>query len=216
MTRKPLAHSLRDNIITGALVLTPIGAVLWIVVWLWGFLMNLSGLLPQALHPKEFLDVYDPLVVKMIDVLVTLVSSIAILGFVWFIGLISRNYIGQHLISIISGFFSKVPVLSTVYSTLEQLLKTFGSGQSKNFRRVVQIEYPRKGLYTLAFVTGERDEHPITGKEGKYLTIYVPTTPNPTSGFYLSVSSEEVHDVGLSVEQALKEIISMGIVRKDD
>jgi uncharacterized membrane protein len=106
----------------------------------------------------------------------------------------------------------RVPVLRTVYTTLEQLIQTFATGQTKNFRRVVQVEYPRAGLYTLAFVTGERNTHPITGRSGKFVTIYVPTTPNPTSGFYLTASVEEIKDVDISVEQALKEIISMGIV----
>lgn len=209
-----LASSIRGNVITGVLVLAPIGAVLWIVIWLWDILFAMSALLPAGLHPKEMLNVESALLGRTIDFLVTLLMLALIVMFVWTIGLISRNYFGKRLLLWISRFFARVPVLSTVYSTLEQLLKTFASGQAKNFRRVVQIEYPRKGLYTLAFVTGERDHDPMTGRKGSFLTVYVPTTPNPTSGFYLIVPSEEVNDAHTSVEDALKEIISMGIVHK--
>lgn len=204
---KRLGSSFRGNVITGVLVLAPIGAVLWIVLWLWEILFALSSLLPESLHPKVLLNVESPLAERTIDFLVTLVVFGLILSFVGAVGLISRNYLGKRILVVISRFFARVPVLSTVYSTLEQLLKTFTSGQAKNFRRVVQIEYPRKGLYTLAFVTGER--------EGGFLTIYVPTTPNPTSGFYLIVSENEVQNVDSTVEEALKEIISMGIVHKE-
>ena len=97
--------------------------------------------------------------------------------------------------------------MRTVYSSLEQLTATFATnaGSSKNFRRVVQIEYPRKGIYSLALVTGE--------KSGM-LRVFIPTTPNPTSGFYLFIPSEDAKSVDLTVEDAIKEIISMGIIQK--
>lgn len=209
---KRMLQSLRTNIITGVLVLAPIGAVLWIMLWLWDILFGLSTYLPDGIHPKVFLHIENPVAERAIDFLMTIAVLFALVFFVWAIGLISRNYFGKRLFSWISRFFARLPVLSTVYSTLEQLLKTFGTGQAKNFRRVVQIEYPRKGLYTLAFVTGERNANPMNGQQGAYVTVYVPTTPNPTSGFYIMVAANEVHDVALSVEDALKEIISMGMV----
>lgn len=214
-TYNRMASSIRGNVITGVLVLAPIGAVLWIVLWLWEILFTLSGFLPEGLHPKTLLSIESALIARTIDFLVTLAVLALIVLFVWAIGLISRNYFGKRLLVLISRSLARVPVLSTVYSTLEQLLKTFSSGQAKNFRRVVQIEYPRKGLYTLAFVTGERDTDPMTGNKGPFLTVYVPTTPNPTSGFYLIVSASDVRDANTTVEDALKEIISMGIVHKE-
>lgn len=203
---KTKSISFRNNVITGVLVLAPIGAVLGIVVWIWNLLTSLTMLIPAELSPKALLGIGHPIASRAIDFLMTIVMLIVVLTFVWSAGLISRNYLGARIIEGIRGFVGRVPVLRAVYSTLEQLLQTFASGQSKNFRRVVQIEYPRKGLYTLAFVTGERD---------RFLSIYVPTTPNPTSGFYLTVAADEVKDVGLSVEDALKEIISMGLIHKD-
>ena len=204
MPSKPI--SIRANIITGVLVLAPLGAVLVIVVWFWNLVMGLARIVPTEYGPKALLGLESPFVIRSFDSVLTLFMLFVILVLVWTVGLISRNYFGRRFFSAISHFVARVPVLRTVYSTLEQLLNTFASGQNKNFRRVVQVEYPRKGLYTLAFVTGERDQ---------MLTIYVPTTPNPTSGFYLLVSPDEVKNVGLSVEDALKEIISMGIVHKN-
>jgi uncharacterized membrane protein len=176
--------SLRNNVIAGVLVLVPIGAVVWIVLWLWDLMVRVAKYLPSGPVPKPFL-------------------FGLIIGIIWAVGLVSRNYFGERVLGMLAHLLARVPVLSTVYSTLEKLLRAFASGGAKNFSRVVQIEYPRKGLYTLAFVTGER---------GRQLTIYVPTTPNPTSGFYLFVDADEVKNVDLSVEDALKEIISMGIV----
>lgn len=178
-------------------------------------MMGLALIVPSSLRPQTLLESSSAFALATVDTLITFLILVLILFFVWSVGLISRNYFGRKLLAKISAFFNRVPVLSTVYSTLEHLLKTFASGQAKNFRRVVQIEYPRKGLYTLAFVTGERDRDPATGKKGRYLSIYVPTTPNPTSGFYLQVAADEVTDVDMSVEEALKEIISMGIVQHE-
>jgi uncharacterized membrane protein len=201
-----LLASLRSNILTGVLVLAPLGAVLWIVGWLWAILAGVLDLWPTALHPTQLFNLDNPIAIKSVEALATLAILCGIVGFFWFVGLVSRNYFGKKLLQSISKFVARVPVLSTVYSTLEQLLKTFGSDQTKNFRRVVRVEYPRKGLYTLALVTGERDG---------MLNIYVPTTPNPTSGFYLSVAANEVTELDITVEAALKEIISMGIVHGD-
>lgn len=194
---KKIFSSLRNNVITGILVLAPIGAVLWLLIWVWGLLMDLTSLIPSILRTNEP-GGFEKFLLSFV------VLALLIL-FVWGVGLISRNYIGRKLLSWISKVLNRVPVISTIYSTLEQLLKTFATGQAKNFRRVVQIEYPRKGLYTLAFVTGERDQ---------MVHIYVPTTPNPTSGFYLTTPKTEIKDVDKTVEEALKEIISMGIVQK--
>ncbi|MBI3541651.1 MAG: DUF502 domain-containing protein [Deltaproteobacteria bacterium] len=195
----------RNNLIAGVLVLAPIGAVFGIVVWIWDKLMGLSRIVPYQYSPRFLFGLNNLYAIRFIDFLTTVVMLAVILLILAAVGLVSRNYFGKKLLERIARFVSRVPVLSAVYSTLEQLLKTFASGQAKNFRRVVQLEYPRKGLYTLAFVTGERD---------KLLTVYVPTTPNPTSGFYLMVAPDEVRDAGMTVEDALKEIISMGIVHK--
>lgn len=214
MLIKKAIGTFRSNFITGALVLIPFAAVVWILFSLWTWIMGLSNLVPTALHPRAWLQLGSPIANEAIDFLVTILVLAILVGIIWFAGVVSRHYLGKQILEAFEKFLSRVPVLSTVYSTLRQLLDTFGSAKAKNFRRVVMVEYPRKGLQTLAFVTGEREINSITGEAGKFLTIYVPTTPNPTSGFYLSVAASEVRESKLTVEEALKEIISMGIVHK--
>jgi uncharacterized membrane protein len=204
--RKSVARSFRANVITGILVLAPIGAVLGIVLWFMELVTGMLGLVPQELRPKSLFGLESGFALRAVDGVFTLFLLALVVLLVWLVGLISRNYFGKKLFDSIAAFVARVPVLRTVYSTLEQLLATFASGHTKNFRRVVQVEYPRKGLFTLAFVTGER---------GRMLTIYVPTTPNPTSGFYLMVDADEVREADMTVEDALKEVISLGMVHKN-
>lgn len=204
---------IRRNLAAGALALTPIAAVLWIVVWFWQILAGFIVLLPRSLQPGVLLQIDSQLGLRVLDIVTTFLLFALILVFVCVVGVISRNYLGNRILITISRILRKVPVLSTVYSTLEQLLKTFSTDQSKSFRKVVYVEYPRKGMYTLALVTGERTNNPMSEKKESLLTVYVPTTPNPTSGFYLTVSENEVKSVDMTVEEALKEIISMGIVQ---
>ncbi len=211
-----MLNSLRKNILAGLFVLAPLGAVLWILLWLWDWINNLADLIPDALHPVVLFGIENPIGQTTLSFGFTLIIFLVLLFLVWLIGLISRNYFGKRLLKAISKGISRIPVLRTVYSTLEQLLQTFAAGQGNNFRRVVYLEYPRKGIFTLAFVTGDRDTHPITKEKGKFYTIYVPTTPNPTSGFYLTISADEVRESSRSVEEALKEIISMGMVASND
>lgn len=205
--------SFRNNFIAGVLVLAPLGVVFWMLVSVWNIIKDLSELLPT---PRTFFDFENSFLLFLVDALSTILTFCGVLVFICIVGLVSRNYFGSSLLKAISSFFSRIPVLSAVYTTLEKLMKTFASGNSKNFRRVVYIEYPRKGIYTLALVTGERHSHPLTPEHKQNFTnVFVPTTPNPTSGFYLSLPSSEVREVDMTVEEALKEIISMGIVHKD-
>lgn len=205
--KKRLSALFRDNFIAGVLVLAPFGAVVWISTRIWSLLLNLNDFVPQSLNPKSHLSTENPIPLWFVDMLLTLFILGIIFTIIYFVGLVSRNYLGKKLIQAFRGFVSHLPVLKTIYSTLEQLIQTFTADKSKNFRRVVEVDYPRKGMRTLALVTGEREKG--------ILTIFIPTTPNPTSGFYLKVLEEEVKNLDMSVEEALKEIISMGLVYKD-
>lgn len=203
MPKRRLSFEFRDNFFAGLLVLVPLAAVLWIIAWLWALLLGLSHFVPDSLHPNILLEIENPLLAQGIDAALTVVLLALLVAVIWAAGLFSRNYLVGQLLASIRNMFTRVPFLSTVYSTLEQLLKTF-TGSSKSFRRVVEIEYPRKGIHTLALVTGERDNGMVT--------VFVPTTPNPTSGFYLIIPATDVRAVDLTVEEALREIISLGLV----
>lgn len=206
---KPLkfTRKIRDDIITGVFVLAPIGAVTWIVIWIWNFFFKMAEWIPESLHPIKLMGIENPIYAGLINFILSIIVFILILAFIAWIGVLSRYYLGKRVLIFIRKSFLKLPVINTVYSTLEQLLETFSTGKNKNFRKVVQIEYPRKGISTLALVTGE--------KPNGILTVFVPTTPNPTSGFYLMIAASETTELSMSVEDALKEIISMGLVKKN-
>lgn len=205
--KKKLSAMFRDNFIAGVLVLAPFGVVIWILTRLWALLFQLNDIVPVAINPRVYLVTENPFLESLIDVVMTALVLAVLFAIIYTVGLISRNYLGKRLIQAFRSFVGRLPVLKTVYSTLEQLIQTFTSDKSKNFRRVVEVDYPRKGMRTLALVTGEREKG--------ILTIFVPTTPNPTAGFYLKVSEDEVTNLDMSVEDALKEIISMGLVYKN-
>jgi uncharacterized membrane protein len=197
--------SAKKNFISGLFVGIPLFVVFWILLKIWFSLNDLASLLPDFIHPKTLLNLQNPIAIFFVDVLMSLLMFFLLLLFIWWLGIFSRNYLGKQTLSIIRNSIIHIPVLRTVYSTLEQLLETFSGNKNKNFRQVIEIEFPRKGLYTIALVTGEKDG---------MITAYVPTTPNPTGGYYVMIPKNEVKVLDMSVEEALKEIISMGLVTK--
>ncbi len=203
----------RTNLISGLLALAPLAAVVWVMAWFLKLLLNFKNALPQGLNPRVLFGIESPNLLWLLDwaetfvVLFVLVIGIAIFG------MVSRNILGMRILRGITKFVNRIPVLRTIYSTLEQLLETFGGTTGRSFSKVVLIEYPRKGIYSLALVTGEREINPLTGAKEPCFNIFIPTTPNPTSGFYLTVPATDVKVLDMTVEDALKQIISMGIVQ---
>ena len=129
-------------------------------------------------------------------------------GLICAVGFISRLYIGKKFVSLLSEVLQKVPIFGTIYSSLDQLAKSVGPSGGKQFSRVVLIEYPRKDVWAVAFVTGELK---IRALPAGYLNVYVPTVPNPTSGFHLMVPESDVRESGLKVDEAFRMILSLGI-----
>lgn len=199
--------STRKNFVAGLFVIAPIAAVFWIIAKIWETLQGLALVIPDSVHPRTLLHLENAVAIHFIDFLITMLMLFILLSLIWWAGLFSRYYLGQQVLSFIRSTVTHIPVLRTVYSTLEQLLETFSGNKTKNFRKVIEIEFPRKGMYTLALVTGEKNG---------MLTAYVPTTPNPTGGYYIMIDPKEARELDMSVEEALKEIISMGLVKKND
>ena len=131
---------------------------------------------------------------------------------VFLTGVIVANLLGRRLVQFWEALLSRIPFVRSIYATAKQVMETMVSGNGKSFREVVMLEYPRKGLWTLAFVTGEGlpAAQELTGE--KLINIYVPTTPNPTSGFFLMVAEKDVVRLDLSVEDGLKLILSTGVI----
>lgn len=184
---------LRKSFFTGLLVVIPISATIYILIFLIGVLNNLL--------PFHFLPYGTGVILTII--LITL------------IGFMTTNLIGKRLIDTGEKFISSIPLVKNVYAAVKQISDAMLSSKGKNFRRVVLIEYPRKGIYTLAFVTGVSRGEVQDKTKGNVINLFVPTTPNPTSGFYLMVPEADVINLDMSVEDAFKLLISGGMVSAD-
>ena len=193
--KKSLLSSLRNNFIAGVVVLIPIGITLYLTV----FLINVSSkLIPKEINPNHYLPYNIPGLEILIAVLLITI-----------IGWLSLSFIGKRLFNLFESVLNKIPIIRTVYSAVEQLIETFTKSKSDK-KTVVLIEYPRKGVYAVGFATKENTGE-IKNKAGKELiNVFVPTTPNPTSGFLLMFPKDEVIYLDLSFEEASKFIVSAG------
>ena len=193
--KKSLLSSLRNNFIAGVVVLIPIGITLYLTV----FIINVSSkLIPKEINPNHYLPYNIPGLEILIAVLLITI-----------IGWLSLSFIGKRLFNLFESVLNKIPIIRTIYSAVEQLIETFTKSKSDK-KTVVLIEYPRKGVYAVGFATKENTGE-IKNKAGKELIIvFVPTTPNPTSGFLLMFPKDEVIYLDLSFEEASKFIVSAG------
>jgi len=193
--KKSLLSSLRNNFIAGVVVLIPIGITLYLTL----FIINVSSkLIPKEINPNHYLPYNIPGLEILIAVLLITI-----------IGWLSLSFIGKRLFNLFESVLNKIPIIRTIYSAVEQLIETFTKSKSDK-KTVVLIEYPRKGVYAVGFATKENTGE-IKKKAGKELiNVFVPTTPNPTSGFLLMFPKDEVIYLDLSFEEASKFIVSAG------
>lgn len=199
---------LRGHFFAGLLVLIPLGVIAWILTGAIQALWRLRKILPESLAPETW--IRDPALAFLVNAGITLLlAGLLALGISIF-GWISKQYLGLKVLEALGSLIQRIPVIRSVYSALDQLLRTMASGGGKQFSRVVYVEYPRKGCWALAFVTGPAKGPNVP--EG-HLNVYVPTTPNPTSGFHLIVPEAEVRESKMPVEDAFKTILSLGIAQ---
>ena len=193
--KKSIFSTLRNNFIAGIVVLIPIGITLYLTL----FIIKISSnILPKEINPNYYLPFDIPGLEILISVfLITLV------------GWLSLSFIGKRLFDLFENILNKIPVLRTIYSAVGQLTETFTSTKS-NKKNVVLVEYPRKGVWAVGFATKE-NKGEIRKKVGQDLiNVFVPTTPNPTSGFLLMFPKNEVIYLDISFEEASKFIVSAG------
>ena len=177
-----LQQDLKNDLIAGLLVVIPLATTIWLSSVVSKFVLTLVTSIPKQLNPFITL---NPLLQDLINLSLGLtVPLLAIL----LIGLMARNFVGRWLLEFGEGTLSKIPVAGSVYKTLKQLLETFLRDNSKRFRRVVLVEYPREGLFSVGFVTGVVGPSLQPELEQKLLSVFIPTAPNPTTGWYTSVS----------------------------
>ena len=194
-SKRSLFSSLRNNFIAGIVVLIPIGITLYLTLF---FIKISSKILPKEINPNHYL----PYNIPGLEILISVVL-------ITFIGWISLSFIGKKLFDYFEAILNKIPILRTIYSAVGQLTETFAKSKSDK-KSVVLVEYPRKGTWAVGFATKE-NKGEIRDKVGEDLiNVFVPTTPNPTSGFLLMFPKKEVIFLDISFEQASKFIVSAG------
>lgn len=205
-----LQQDLKNDLIAGLLVVIPLATTIWLATTVSRFVLAFLTSIPKQFNPFNTL---NPLLQELINLVVGLV--VPLLG-ILLIGLMARNIVGRWLLEFGEGTLLRIPLAGSVYKTLKQLLETFLRDNSSRFRRVVLVEYPREGLFALGFVTGAIGSAVQAGCPETMLSVFIPTAPNPTTGWYAVVPERSVRDLELSVEDAFRTIISAGIVSPDD
>ena len=204
-----LQQDLKNDLIAGLLVVIPLATTIWLATTVSRFVLAFLTSIPKQFNPFNTL---NPLWQELINLGVGLL--VPLLG-ILLIGLMARNIVGRWLLEFGEGTLLRIPLAGSVYKTLKQLLETFLRDNSNRFRRVVLVEYPRKGLFAVGFVTGSLSANLQDAFSESMLSVFIPTAPNPTTGWYAVVPAAAVKDLDLSVEEAFRTIISAGIVTPD-
>lgn len=198
---KHLKDQTRRHFLTGLLVIVPLGLTFFVVGWIVGIMDRTLAFLPVKFHP----DTYLPFRIPGLGLIFTIVI-------IQIVGLLSANLFGRKVVKTYELILDRIPIVRGVYLAVKQLLEQILSSESERFRRAVLVEYPRRGIYSIGFVTGQGAGVTQQKTPEKVLNIFIPTTPNPTSGYYLMVPEEDTIDLDLTVEQAFKLIVSAGMV----
>lgn len=201
-----LKQDLKNDLIAGLLVVIPLATTIWLTITIANWVINFLTRIPKQINPYDNL---HPILVNLLNLLVGLtVPLLCILV----IGLMARNIVGRWLLDFGERFLQAIPLAGSVYKTLKQLLETLLKDSNGKFRRVILVEYPRRGIWALAFVTGAMSTEIQSQMTRPMLSVFIPTTPNPTTGWYAIVPEDEVINLSMSIEDAFKVVISGGIV----
>lgn len=187
--------------ITGLLVLVPLFITLWVLTILIGMMDQSLLLLPYSWRPEAQLGMSVPGL-----------GALLTLGIIFITGVIATNFFGKRIIMFWEALLCRVPVVKSIYYSVKQVSDTLFSDSGQAFRKALLVQYPREGSWTIAFLTGKPGGDVVNHLQGDYVSVYVPTTPNPTSGFFLMMPKEDVIELKMSVDEALKYIVSMGVV----
>jgi len=182
-------------------VLVPLVITIWVLKSFIAVMDQSLLLLPEAWHPHTLLGRDIPGIGAILTVLIVLTT-----------GLIATNFFGMQLIILWEKLLNHLPVVKSIYSSVKQVSDTLFSDSGNAFRKAVLVQFPREGAWTIAFLTGTPGGDVANHLQGDYVSVFVPTTPNPTSGFFLMMPKADVVELEMTVDEALKYIISMGVV----
>lgn len=195
---------LRKYIITGLLIWVPLGITIFVIRLLVGLMDQTILLLPLAWRPEALFGFNIPGLGIVVSALVVFIT-----------GFFLTNLAGKRLIKIWEGLLDRIPLVRSIYSSVKQVTSTVLSSDNNTFNEVLLIQYPRKGVWTLCFKTSDSPKSFSQATHEDLITVFVPTTPNPTSGFILFIPKHEVKKMDLDIEDALKLVMSLGVVTPD-
>ena len=192
---------LRKWFFAGLLVVLPLAITAWVIQWIVGTLDQTLLILPIAWHPDRLFGVHVPGL-----------GVVLALGILLLVGAITSNFIGRRLLLWSDRVFNRIPVVRSIYSGVKQVSDTLFSESGNAFRTAVLVQWPRADVWTIGFVTGTPGGDVANHLPGDYLSVYVPTTPNPTGGYFVMLRKSDCIELRMSVDEALRYVISMGVV----
>jgi uncharacterized membrane protein len=192
---------MKRYLIAGLLVWAPLGITIWVLNALIGALDQTLNLLPQRFQPDRLLGFHIPGFGVLLSFAILLIT-----------GAVAANFAGARLIGWWEALLARIPFVKSIYSSVKQVSDTVLSDRGTAFRKALLVEFPRPGCWTIAFLTGQPSGEIAAFLPGEHVSIYVPTTPNPTGGYFVMVPKASVRELDITVDEALKYIISMGVV----
>lgn len=201
------AKALKKYLITGILVWLPIAVTVWVISYIVSASDQLVNLLPRQWRPQYVLGFNIPGLGVIVAIAVLFVT-----------GLFAANVLGRQILAAWDSLLGRIPVVKSIYSSVKKVSESLLSDSSRSFRTPVLVPFPQPNIWTIAFVSGHIPDK-LKGSlphDDDYLSVYVPTTPNPTGGYYIMVKKSDVRELDMSVDQALKYVISLGMVMPDD
>lgn len=196
-----MMSSIRRWLLAGLLVLVPLAITLAVLNWIVATLDQTLLILPVAWHPDRLLGFHLP----GFGVLLTL-------GIVLLMGAIASNFLGKKLLMVGNALLRRIPIVRSIYSSVKQVSDTLFSENGNAFRKALLVQWPREGVWTIGFLTGLPGGDVVNHLPADYVSVYVPTTPNPTGGYFVMLKRSECVELKMSVDEALTYVISMGVV----
>ena len=193
--------ALRKWLFTGLLVIVPGVITAWVLNWIVSTLDQTLQILPEHWQPDKLLGMHIP----GFGVLLTLLILLLVGG-------VASNFVGRKLVSWGDAIISRIPVVRSIYSSVKQVSDTVFSDSGNAFRTAVLVQWPREGVWTVAFITGQPSGEVASYLRDEYVSVFVPTTPNPTGGYFVLMRKSDCVELEMSVDTALKYIVSMGVV----
>jgi len=193
--------AVRKWLLAGLLVLVPLAITAWLLNWFIATLDRTLDILPGDWHPDRLIGFHVPGFGVLLALAIVLI-----------IGAVASNFLGKKLVSWWDALLSRIPIVRSIYSSVKQVSDTLFSENGNAFRKALLVQWPREGVWTIGFQTGSPGGDVANHLTGDYLSVYVPTTPNPTGGYFVMLKRQDCIELKMSVDEALTYVISMGVV----